>query len=47
MKECFNARERDVGDWTKLVEGVDERLRILRVGRPEGSQLQVIEVDWR
>jgi precorrin-6B methylase 2 len=47
MKECFNARERDVGDWTKLVEGVDERLRIIRVGRPEGSQLQVIEVDWR
>ncbi|KAF2707636.1 S-adenosyl-L-methionine-dependent methyltransferase [Pleomassaria siparia CBS 279.74] len=46
MKECFNAKERDINDWTALLKKADERFVIADVKRPEGSQLQIIEVNW-
>lgn len=46
MKECFNAKERDIDDWTELLKKADERFVIADVKRPEGSQLQIIDVQW-
>jgi hypothetical protein len=46
MKECFNAKERDITAWTELLKKADERFEIRDVKRPEGSQLQIIDVEW-
>jgi hypothetical protein len=46
MKECFNAKERDINDWTALLRKADERFIIDEVKRPEGSQLGIIDVKW-
>ncbi|OCL08126.1 S-adenosyl-L-methionine-dependent methyltransferase [Glonium stellatum] len=47
MKECFNAKERDVNDWTNLLKEADERFAVLEIVRPVGSQLQMINVEWK
>lgn len=44
MKACFNAKERDINDWRSLLKKADERFMIKEVKRPEGSQLQIIDV---
>jgi hypothetical protein len=44
MKGFFNAKERNEEDWKKLLEEADQRFRIVDIKRPEGSQLQIIEV---
>ncbi|KAF2864873.1 O-methyltransferase-domain-containing protein [Massariosphaeria phaeospora] len=46
MKACFNAKERDVHDWTSLLREADERFVVAGVKRPEGSQLQIVDVAW-
>lgn len=46
MKGCFNAKERDIQAWTELLKKADERFEIRDVKRPEGSQLQIIDVEW-
>lgn len=46
MKEAFNARERDIQEWTALIKGADKRFHILEVKRPQGSFLQIIEIVW-
>jgi precorrin-6B methylase 2 len=46
MKECFNAKERDVNDWAALLKKADERFAIADIKRPEGSQLQIVDVKW-
>jgi 6-hydroxytryprostatin B O-methyltransferase len=40
----FNARERAMEDWEKLLSKVDPRLRIKSVIQPEGSIMSVLEV---
>jgi len=47
MKECFNAKERNIGDWEKLLREADGRLGIVEVKGVEGSQLQIIDVEWK
>lgn len=44
MRQVLNAREREVEDWQALFQSVDERLQILAIRRPEGSQHSIIEV---
>jgi hypothetical protein len=46
MKECFNAKERDINDWAALLRKADKRFVMDEVKRPEGSQLQIIDVKW-
>lgn len=46
MKMCFNAKERDIQAWTDLLKKADERFVIRGVKVPEGSQLQIIDVEW-
>jgi hypothetical protein len=46
MKALFNAGERDENDWRDLLRRIDERFRVNQIIRPEGSQLQIIEVIW-
>jgi hypothetical protein len=47
MKACFNAKERDMNDWRALLSKADERFVMKEVKRPEGSQLQIIDVEWK
>ena len=46
MKECFNAKERDEGDWRALLEKADKRFHVGGIKMPEGSMLQIIDVQW-
>lgn len=46
MKGCFNAKERDERAWKELLRMADERFEVRGVARPEGSQLQIIDVEW-
>ena len=45
MRQVLNAREREVEDWHALIRKVDERLRIVAIRRPEGSQHSIIEIS--
>ncbi|WQF77144.1 Putative O-methyltransferase domain, S-adenosyl-L-methionine-dependent methyltransferase superfamily [Colletotrichum destructivum] len=47
MTQTFNAREREVSEWEGLITAVDDRVAILEIRRPEGSQHSVIEVGFR
>ncbi|KAF2123220.1 S-adenosyl-L-methionine-dependent methyltransferase [Lophiotrema nucula] len=47
IEACFNAKETDINDWTQLLKEADERFAIAEVKRPEGNQLQVIDVEWK
>ncbi|KAI5855065.1 S-adenosyl-L-methionine-dependent methyltransferase [Durotheca rogersii] len=44
MRQVFNAKERETGDWHSLVAQVDPPLRIRAIKRPDGCQHSVIEV---
>ena len=44
MRQAFNAKEREVEDWHALIRKVDERLQIVAIRRPEGSQHSIIEI---
>jgi hypothetical protein len=46
MKESFNAKERDEGDWRALLKKADKRFRVVGIKVPEGSMLQIIDVQW-
>jgi 6-hydroxytryprostatin B O-methyltransferase len=43
MMTTFNARERPLADWVKLCSGVDSRLKLHSVSKPEGSVLSILE----
>lgn len=45
MRQVLNAKEREVEDWHALIRKVDERLRIVAIRRPEGSQQSIIEIS--
>ena len=44
MLQAFNAKERELEDWTALVGSVRPRLGIKGVVQPKGSVMAVIEV---
>ena len=46
MKAMFNAKERDLQDWTSLLSKADPRFKILRVNKLASSPLVLIEVSW-
>ncbi|KAL4893186.1 S-adenosyl-L-methionine-dependent methyltransferase [Aspergillus ambiguus] len=43
MLTTFNARERPLADWVKLVSNTDTRLKFRAVSKPEGSVMSVLE----
>lgn len=45
MRQVLNAKEREVEDWHALIRAVDERLQIVAIRRPEGSQQSIIEIS--
>ena len=45
MRQVLNAKEREVEDWQALIRSVDERLQIIAIRRPEGSQHSIIEIS--
>lgn len=46
MASVFNSRERTADEWEKLLAAADPRFVMLKVIRPKGSALQIIEVVW-
>ena len=46
MKAVFNAKERDLEDWTSLVQKADSRFSIIDIKRLPSSSLALIEVGW-
>lgn len=44
MMELFNARERGIADWRKVIEMADPRLKIRSVNKPIGCILGGVEV---
>lgn len=46
MKAVFNAKERDLDDWTSLFQKADSRFSITEVKRLPSSSLALIEVGW-
>jgi hypothetical protein len=44
MKECFNAKERHMSDWTALLQNADEQFLVAGIKKPDGSQLLIIDV---
>ncbi|OBS19909.1 hypothetical protein FPOA_11634 [Fusarium poae] len=44
MIQTFNAKEREVEEWTALLTKADSRLKIQAIETPAGSELSVIEV---
>lgn len=47
MKALFNAKERDLNDWTTLLQKVERRFKVVRVNRLAKSLLVLIEVSWQ
>ncbi|KAI4220815.1 MAG: hypothetical protein L6R36_007345 [Xanthoria steineri] len=47
MLHAFNAKEREVEDWQRVLEQADGRLEIKAIRRPDGSQHSVIEARLR
>ena len=43
MLHTFNAKEREVEDWRRVLQRADPRLEIKAIRRPDGSQHSVIE----
>ena len=44
MMQAMNGLERDLDQWTKLLQQVDRRLTLKTVTKPEGSNLSILEV---
>lgn len=47
MKTLQNSRERDEDDWKDLFSKANERFHFEGVQCPKGSQLSIIEFQWR
>ena len=47
MLHAFNAKEREVEDWQRVLSQADGRLEIKAIRRPDGSQHSVIEAGLR
>lgn len=46
MATFFNAQERNLREYTALLQSADERFVVEAVRRPKGSTMSVIEVGW-
>ena len=46
MKAMFNAKERDLDDWSSLLLKADPRFKILNINKLLSSPLALIEVGW-
>ena len=44
MMQAFNSKERELEDWKALLAAADERLRLVNVVQPFGSDMSVLEV---
>lgn len=44
MMQRFNGQERDLGEWTEVLEAADPRLKIRGVKTPVGSYMSIIDV---
>ncbi|KAI9684552.1 MAG: hypothetical protein M1822_005640 [Bathelium mastoideum] len=44
MMSMFNALERSIEDWESLIERANSQLKIVRITKPEGSTLSMLEV---
>ncbi|KAL8868324.1 MAG: hypothetical protein Q9174_005065 [Haloplaca sp. 1 TL-2023] len=47
MLELCNGKERDKDEWVDLFKLADQRFEVVRVLRPKGSRLSLIEAEWR
>ena len=47
MKMMFNSRERTEADWTALLQIADERFSIRKISTPRGSELGILDVEWK
>ena len=45
MLQAFNSKERDPDDWKALLGQVDERLRLVGIVQPFGSDMSILEVE--
>ena len=45
MRQVLKAKEREVEDWQALIHSVDEKLQIVAIRRPEGSQHSIMEIQ--
>lgn len=43
MLTTFNARERPLGDWIKLCQNADSRLKFRAISKPKGSVMSIME----
>ena len=46
MFAVFNAEERDIDAWQDLFQSTDTRFRFLKIQKPEGSALAIMEFIW-
>ena len=46
MFAVFNAEERDLDTWQDLFRSADPRFRFLKIQKPEGSALAIMEFIW-
>lgn len=44
MMQAFNSKERELEDWMSLFAATDERLRLVNVVQPFGSDMSVLEL---
>jgi 6-hydroxytryprostatin B O-methyltransferase len=42
--QAFNSKERDLEDWKSLLHAAEERLSLVNVVQPFGSDMSVLEV---
>ena len=47
MLSLFNSRERGPEDFEKLFKDADQRFKDVKVWKPEGAQLGLVEATWR
>ena len=46
MLSLLSAREREAPEWRKLFEEADPRYTDVRIWKPEGSAMSIIEATW-
>ena len=46
MLEIHNGKERELGEWMQLFEGVDKRFKLHGVKQPVASRLGILEFVW-
>lgn len=47
MLEIGNAKERNLSEWNQLLSQADDRFQLKGVTQPPGSNLAILEIEWR